>query len=333
MNYVFRKWKLIVVLTCVFLVLFAGWVVLFGPQTNHEGAYFNNGENAIWVQHAWVSEAKSFYEIEEFITFLASKKMRNIFMHVGPLDPDGTIPDYRYAEAKNFLDAAHRLTKKMKFQAWIGQIRSKIDLDDPAIRKNIAVTARKLTNVTGFDGVHFDIEPVGDGDEGFVLLLEDVKYEIPEDKIISVALSELIPRSLVALLRPFWKLENYNSEKYYKQVAKFADQVVAMTYDTSIDDEWLYRFLVRHQVIATTRALRDCEVFIGIPTYTDKKDGFNPEIENIKNGLLGVIDGLNNLRSNKDSFAGVALYSNWETSDEEWRIYDELFLTPALEEE
>lgn len=318
-----------VVLTSILLVVFIGWAVLFGPQTSYEGAHFNKGENAIWVEHAFVSEPKTFQEIEEFITFLASKKIRNVFIHVGPLDPDGTIPDYRFMEATNFLEVAHRLTKKMHFQAWIGQIRSKIDLDDSGVRKNIAVTSRKLTNVIGFDGVHFDIEPVGDGDEGFILLLEDVRYEIPDDKIISVALSELIPRSLVALLSPFWKLENYNSEKYYKKVGKFADQVVAMTYDTSIDDEWLYRFLVKHQVISATRALGDREVFIGIPTYDDEKPSFNPAVENIKNGLLGVIDGLNNLRSNKDSFAGVALYSNWETSPEEWGIYDELFLIPS----
>jgi len=306
---------------------------MFGPQTNHEGAYFNKNENAIWIEHSWVSEARSFQEIEQFVTFLSSKGMKNIFMHVGPLDSDGTIPDYRYAEAQNFLDIAHRITKRMNFQAWVGQIRSKIDLDDPMIRKNIAVTSRKLTNVTGFDGIHFDIEPVGDGDEGFILLLEDVRYEIPEDKLISVALSELIPRSVVALLSPFWELQNYNSEKYYKQVAKFADQVVAMTYDTSIDDEWLYRFLVRHQVIATTRALRDTEVFVGIPTYADEKDSFNPEVENIKTGLQGITDGLNNLRSNRKSFAGVSLYSNWETDETEWGIYDELWMTPLVEEE
>ncbi|MBU1992110.1 MAG: glycosyl hydrolase family 18 protein [Patescibacteria group bacterium] len=332
-SFIFKHWEITIVIVAVVLFIFIGWVMLFGPQTHHDGAHFNKGTNAIWVKHSWVSEAKTFQEIEEFITFLASKQITNVFMHVGPLDSDGSIPDYRYAEAENFLDVAHRITKRMKFQAWVGQIRSKIDLDDPDVRKNIAVVSRKLTNSIGFDGIHFDIEPVGDGDEAFILLLEDVRYEIPEGKIISVALSELIPRSIVTLLSPFWELENYNSEKYYKQVAKYADQVVAMTYDTSIDDEWLYRFLVRHQLIAATRALDDKEVFIGIPTYDDIKAGFNPAVENIRTGLLGIVDGLNNLRSDKDSFAGVAIYSNWETDQAEWNTYDELWLTPSSEEE
>jgi hypothetical protein len=70
------------------------------------------------------------------------------------------------------------------------------------------------------------------------------------------------------------------------------------------------------------------QVFIGIPAYEESKEGFDPKIENVKNGLKGIIKGLNNMRSEVDNFEGVAIYPYWEISDEEWKTYNDLWLKP-----
>ena len=114
-------------------------------------------------------------------------------------------------------------------------------------------------------------------------------------------------------------------------VAKYADQIVDMVYDTGIDREWLYQWLVKEQVIWITDLLDEqdetgTEFLIGVPAYDDQKEGFNPEVENIGVALVGVINGLNDIRANEGKFTGVAIYSGWEMDENEWEIYDGLWL-------
>jgi len=178
----------------------------------------------------------------------------------------------------------------------------------------------------GFDGIHFDIEPVWDEDRDFNKLLAEVRRNLNEEKKISVALAELIPQSVLWLSEHIYSFENYNSEVNYLNVARYADQVVAMVYDLGFESEWFYRWIVNEQTIRITSLLDGTEVFIAIPSYDEDKDGFYPAVENVENGLHGIIKGLNNFRSNEDNFAGVAIYSYWETTEDEWRTYENLWI-------
>ena len=140
-----------------------------------------------------------------------------------------------------------------------------------------------------------------------------------------MALAEYIPGSFVWFTDKIMDLENFNSEINYENVAKYADQIVVMVYDTGINSDWLYRWVVQEQTIRVTALLPYKEVFIAIPSYDDDKEGFNPLVENMKNGMEGIRDGMNNFRSNENSFAGAAIYSFWETDDEEWAQYKKIW--------
>ena len=41
---------------------------------------------------------------------------------------------------------------------------------------------------------------------------------------------------------------------------------------------------------------------------------------------MGVINGLNNIRSEEENFAGVAIYPYWEIDENEWAVYEKLWL-------
>lgn len=323
-KFMFKK----VLFSCsfVFLILtFLVWYFVLGIHIGDvEG--LNKHKNAIWIKHSWVTSYNP-HSIKELVKSLTVHDVKYVFVHVGPIEEDGGISEDRYYRAKDFLNYASKLNPDLVWMAWMGQIRSKIDLDNPAIRQNIILKASEMIEI-GFNGVHIDIEPVGEDDLAFIKLLEQLHQNFSSEKVISVALEELLPRPILMFL-PF---SAKNSKAFFLNVAKYSDQIVIMTYDTKIQNPWFYSWFVEQQVIFLTQILEENELLFGIPTYSydtpeDRKlhPHFYPEAENMKTGLSGIISGLRNIRSNPLSFTGVAIYANWETDTQEWEIYDKLW--------
>lgn len=324
-NKIFGLWKIVIFGIAIFILLLI-WIFIIGISSKQPGAFFNKGHNAIWISHEWVGSQKTDSEIQDLVKILKKYQIDTVFVHSGPILSDGSVDPQKYKYAVDFIVKAKRFSGDIQYQAWLGQIRNKIDLSDKNVRHNIAVQAMVQTQMIGFDGVHFDIEPVWDEDADFIEVLKETRGILPAEKNISVALTEFIPSSLVWLTKNFYEFKNYNSEKNYKNVAKYADQIVVMAYDTGINSEWLYRWLVKEQTIWLSNLLEGKELFIGIPAYDDEKEGFNPKIENLENGLKGIISGLNNFRSDEENFAGAAIYPYWEVTEKEWEIYQNLWL-------
>lgn len=327
---------MVVVLAIIFLTAFLSWYFVFGFKTDYPGSHFNLGTNAVWLDHKWVNPDVSEEQIAKLVKDLQEKQIKYVFLHVGPLESSGTIPPDRFAGARNFLYTARKIDSSIVYEAWIGQLRSKIDLSKGWIRKNVADAAYNLVHDIGFDGIHLNIEPTYDGDSEFIFLTKDIRERIGTVPLFSVAIGELIPQKVTSFLKYFKNKEEevfgyrldkpYNTAEFYKDLAKYVDQFAVMAYDTSIKDESLYQWFVEQQVIYVTRAVPDRQVFIGIPTYQDVRDNFDPLIENMSTGLKGVIRGLNNFRSKKEAFVGVAIYSYWETDEKEWLSYKDLWL-------
>jgi len=322
----FRLWK-ITGFSILFTILILVWIFGVGVSSNQPGSFFNKEHNAVWIEHKWVGEPSTDAEIQALVNDLKEHQIDTVFVHSGPLKEDGEINPVTYRFAIDFLERAKKFDKDIQYQAWFGQIRSKIDLDNPDVRHNVAQQCMLFGQIIGFDGIHFDIEPVWDEDSSFIQTLDECRELLPDGKLISVALAEFIPESLIWFVEKVHKFDNYNTEVNYKNVADHANQIVVMTYDTSINSGWMYRWLVREQTIRLTDLLDDTEVFIGIPAYEEGADeAFNPEIENVENGLRGVIQGLNNVRSKEKNFAGVAIYPYWQIDDWEWKIYQDLWM-------
>lgn len=181
------------------------------------------------------------------------------------------------------------------------------------------------------DGAVADMSEVEviDGGSGSVTVgdlsgeVVSLKFENPKrHRILSVALAEFIPSSFIWWVANIADYQNYNTEKNYLNVAQYADQIVDMVYDTGMDREYIYRWFVKEQVIWVGDLLGgEVEFLVGIPAYEEGK-GHNPAVENVENALLGVLKGLNDIRSDESAFTGVAVYPEWEMSEEEWGVYD-----------
>ena len=117
---------------------------------------------------------------------------------------------------------------------------------------------------------------------------------------------------------------------YYKEVARHADQIVLMSYDSGIPFANLYIKYVgwqTSQVLDTLRDVPTCRVLIGVPTY-DTHTFWHQESENIGSGLQGVIEALGDFRQSGDvptNFEGVALFNETTTSQQEWATYEKIW--------
>jgi len=323
-----KRWHIwgITTFAVLFTVFILFWIFFIGFYANQSGSFYNKGNNAVWIGHEWVGTEKSDQDIQKLVSTLKENQIGTVFVHSGPFKEDGTIDPETYQYSINFIEKAKQLDNKIKYQAWLGQLRKKIDLSDANVRHNIANQCMILTTMVGFDGIHFDIEPVWDGDDYFIQTLKESKDAMLKDKKISVALAEFIPKSLIWLTQKIHKFENYNTEINYRNVAKYADQIVVMVYDTKLKSADHYKWLVKEEVIRVTSLFDNKEVFIGVPSYEKGNAEFDPNVENVRTGLEGIILGLNNSRSSEENFAGVAIYPYWEMTESEWETYRDLWL-------
>lgn len=287
-------------------------------------------QNAVWLEHAWVEEGVPIEEIELMAEQLKVDGFTDAFFHVGPLDANGMIAPKRYVGADRLLQVMKSVAPEVRTQAWMGQVTTTwngpLDLEKQANRAQIVETARALLDV-GFDGIHVNLEPILDGDQQFLSLLEELQEETkPRGKVLSVSSDDIEPVfGAEFLIHTCCGNVTFWSPSYLVHVLGFVDQVAVMTYDSSLQDPLLYSWYVALTSERLASLVPDGKtIFIGIPTFETGNAQFRPDVENIRSGLSGVIAGLD--RAAKTSGIGVALYAYWETSEEEWEIYRNYWL-------
>jgi hypothetical protein len=283
----------------------------------------------------WVREPVPEAEIMTLIADLRRRRIAHAFVFVSHLRSDGDF-DQRFSNASRLVDVANRADPSLRLYAWVGLpldgLGEQVDLRNGNTRQKVVSFCSYLVRDVGFGGVHIDPEPVRSDDRGLLLLLEDVRSALAPDAVLSVATRRIWP--LFPHVR--WPLVGRFAwgSRYYSEVAERADQIAVMTYDSALPSALLYRLWVRAQVVEISRAVArtDVQVFIGIPTSEERTWTHRPNAETIEAGLAGVVDGLRDRRACQASIAGVAVYPYWETDDDEWRAYEELWLGEGNDE-
>ncbi len=292
---------------------------------------FDRGANGLWVGHRWytgrevrANEDVSPTEIEPLVARLRSSGIRFLFVHVGPLRSDGSIEDTAgplFASLRNAYPEGVVL-------AWLGARIENVRLGEADWRQAATSQIERLA-AEGFDGVHFNLEPLRDGHAGYLELLAEVRARLGDDWIISQATPRSAPFGLAVgpLRRSFW------SGGFYRATMDIADQTVIMAYETGLPIEIGYVAFVRDQtrrLVEWACAARRHEILIGLPSYHDQPT--TAGIENIANAASGVrsaLESLSEANREADCFRGVAIYANWVTDADEWQQLDEFWRRPA----
>lgn len=301
---------------------------LFSPPRNIKDINRNIGNNGIWVGHKWytgfnVGDKKpvSQKEMAEFISTLNKNEIKYVYIHSGPLNIDGTINDMPGEFFQNLKIQAPDVI----FLPWIGGHRERLKLHEDEWVSVFLQTVSKL-HERGFDGIHLDIEPIRDNDIAYINLLKRLKSQWDGKLFISHATRRLSPNGTDMSLfdKNFWSIN------FYRQTMLYSDQTVLMGYDTCLKFSKLYIAYMKHQtklLLSNSVTFNNHKVLIGIPAYEDVSKLSDPNIENIKNAVIGVKLGLSELSENELSkFEGVSIYANWVTDDEEWDQYEDYWL-------
>ena len=297
---------------------------------------FNRGDNAAWVRHQWFSEKKTDKEIKALKEKLEKMQIKTIYVHVGPVDREGKIPKY---ELKNWMSNYIRIKKScpgIKIFAWIGGINEvsygkapdTLDLTNENLLNAISSRAAEMVIGCRFDGIHYDIEPLPNNDQGFLKLLLFTRLKVNKTPI-SVAAPHILPSDDIAGLinRRLTKKIALWSPSYYHAVARQCDEIVVMSYDSGAITSDSYKKFMRYQVKSIQNALsgRDCRFLVGIPTYEERTLFHNPKIETLSNAIKGTILGLESSQD-CDNFKGLAIYALWTTDSKEIQEYEKLWI-------
>ncbi len=304
-------------------------LVLWDPFPSSEFR-FDRGTNGIWLGHKWYTghEVRSGEpvppsELLQLKQNLDRHGIRDLFIHVGPTLSDGSIGD----SSGDLFSELRTIFPEARLLAWVGARVENIQLQDLAFQEGLIASLEGLRAV-GFDGVHFDFEPMVDYEPGYLSLLSEVRDAMGPNFMISQA----TPRANFMGIFPGPLRRSYWSDDFYLETMAKSDQTVLMAYDSGLNYINPYVAFVRHQ----TGLLADwgCsvpghEVLVGLPAYEDVPLYSNPKVENLKTASLGVRSALEVSSTASRCVVGVAIYSNWVTDDSEWRDFRRYWMHPV----
>ncbi|MFE9063308.1 hypothetical protein [Streptomyces violaceusniger] len=283
--------------------------------------------DAVWLGHAWVDGRKGEDQLAELVQRVRDTGIRDLYVHAGPLEHDGTLPASRYPKARWMVDAVRRELPGVRVQSWLGDVLSTegqtgMDLGERATRERVVRSARQVLDA-GFAGVHFDLEPLHSGDRDYLSLLDDVRTVTRAHRApLSVAAHQIDPlpslHSVAGFVagHPKWW-----SQSYFGAVARRVDQIAVMSYDTALPLESLYGGYVAQQTrLALEATPRGTDLLMGLPAFHTDDIGHHESAETVAAAVRGVRLGLSREDAGRERF-GVALYVDFAATPGDWAAY------------
>ncbi|MEU7117715.1 hypothetical protein AB0A78_04585 [Streptomyces zaomyceticus] len=284
-------------------------------------------KDAIWLGHAWVDGRKKDADLAAFAARIKGTGIRDLYVHTGPLEHDGTLPAARYPRAKWLIEAVHRTMPGIRVQAWLGDVlvtegTGGLRLDRAESRAAVVTSARQILNV-GFDGVHFDLEPLLSDDTDYLSLLDDLRELTRVRRAqLSIAAHQIDPlpgaHSVNGALSG---REKWWSQEFFGQVARRVDQIAVMSYDTWMPLESLYGGYVAQQTsLALEVTPESTDLLMGLPFFHEDDLGHHENAETVEAAVRGVRLGLGRTDPGRERF-GVALYVDFAAEEGDWAAY------------
>lgn len=288
-----------------------------------------SGQDALWLGHAWVDGRRTERDLEALAVRLRTTAVRDVYVHSGPFDPDGTLNPDKYPNAGNFLKWWRERLPGIRVSAWLGQrVDNILDLDDPATRRRVLAGAGDMIEL-GFDGVHYNFEPIGDGDTEFLDLLSGTRALIG-GKMLTTSTPQIEPYSgMRPLARVAVGHDKYWSRGYLREVAARTDQVAIMTYDSYLPFASLYGgHVFRQATLAMETVPATTSILIGAPAYHDHDAGWSDSAESVATAARGARLALTRRGAPHPRF-GLALYVDFAATEEDWGEYHRHWVRPG----
>ena len=291
-----------------------------------DGTYTRN-RDAIWLGHAWIDGRKTDADIDALATRLEGTGIRDLYVHAGPLEHNGTLPKSAYPKARWLIEAVHRELPGVRVQAWLGDVLATespdgLRLERAETRAAVVASTRQIL-AAGFEGAHFDLEPLHSGDRDYLGLLDSLhSVTRAHDAQLSVAAHQIDP---LPGFHSFWGTvaghPKWWSQRFFGQVARRVDQIAVMSYDTMQPLDTLYGGYVAQQTsLALEVTPQSTDLLMGLPFYHENRFGHWNHAETVPAAVRGVRLGLSRTDADRTRF-GVALYVDFAATEADWTAY------------
>ncbi|MFI6325790.1 hypothetical protein ACIBG8_50320 [Nonomuraea sp. NPDC050556] len=278
----------------------------------------STGNDALWLGHAWVDGRKTEQDVKDLAVRLRATGIKDAYVHSGPFAKDGTLQPTQYPAARNFVRWWRQELPQIRLSAWLGQkVDDYLDLDDATTRQNVLTSVRQVLQ-EGFDGIHYNFEPIGSGDEEFLDLLDRTR---PLTKLLSTSTPQIEPYPLMRpLARVLISHDKYWSQGYFGEVAKRVNQVAVMTYDSGMPFKSLYGgHVVRQAELAMDVTPATTSIVIGAPAYHDHGVAYLDNAESVAVAAEAAKLALTG-HGRREGF-GLAMYVDFAATEEDWSEY------------
>jgi hypothetical protein len=322
-----RRWIRItaMVVALVISVPTAGAIALWLEDSGTPDARaYTRGDDAVWLGHAWVDGRRTEADVTALAARVRGTGIRDLYVHAGPLDGDGTLNPARSPHAVWAVHALRAALPGVRVQAWLGQQvgrrAGELDIDDTATRTRVVASARQALDL-GFDGVHFDFEPVVNGDRGLPAVLDaTAAMAHRRSRLVSIACHHVEPvRGFASVGNVIVGHNKWWTPGYLRQVARRVDQVAIMSYDTGLPLRSLYGGYVRRQADVALRSVPPTtDLLLGLPAYHVDDWGHSASAETVGAAIRGVRLAVGG--APRRGF-GVALYVDFAATDADWAAY------------
>ncbi|WP_327086427.1 hypothetical protein OIE66_29360 [Nonomuraea sp. NBC_01738] len=268
--------------------------------------------------HMWVDGRKTEQDVKDLAVRLKATGIRDVYVHSGPFKRDGTLDMSAISVAGSFVAWMHEHLPNVRVSAWLGQkVDGFLDLGSAATRQNILGSVGQIMKL-GYDGIHYNFEPIGDDDGGFLALLDGTR---PLTPLLSASTPQIEP---YPLLRPAARLlidhDKYWSQGYFGRVVARVDQVAVMAYDTGMPLQGLYGGFVARQAALALDLVPDTKsLLIGAPAYHDHGVPWSDDAESVAGAARAA--GLALSEYGRRERYGLALYVDFAATPEDWQEY------------
>ncbi|MDT0400571.1 MULTISPECIES: glycoside hydrolase family 18 protein [Streptomyces] len=296
---------------------------------------YSRDRDAMWLGHAWVDGRKKDADVTALARRLEDTGIRDLYVHSGPLEHDGTLPKSKYPRARWLIDAVHRELPGVRVQAFLGDVLATegpdgMRLDRAATRAAVVTSARQVLDA-GYEGVHLDLEPLHSDDQDYLALLDGLRAVTrAQDAQLSVAAHQIDPLpGLHTVAGLFADHPKWWSQKFFGQVARRVDQIAVMSYDTARPLESTYGGYVAQQTsLALEVTPPTTHLLMGLPFYYESDFSHWGHAETVAAAVRGARLGLSRTDPDRTLF-GLAPYIDFAASETNWKEYKEGWRRPT----
>ncbi len=305
-------------------------------------------ENATWIKSIFfrgfdpVTQKKlDIKDIESLAVRLKKNNIRYAYVFSGPFDRSGHLPKYVFSrQAEESITLLKKVYPELKILPWIGGVQNKtIHLEKTEWVKVAIGDIEKLVKGLSVDGVHLDLEYVLYPEKKFNFKKISPKSYGGHWASFHISLRKSLPHVFLstvvvssALGTTPWKYKHPFDE--IKKISPDVDQISFMFYETSIHEMKIYRENLLEQLQQIEKIKGELKensprCLLAIGTFDSEKKLQHYRDLHIENNVttLNILKELEQKTPlEKPIIDGLAIYSEWETTDSEWKDLNDFLL-------